>query len=77
MSEVDTAEVKMTPVNSSNISAIGYDHFSNTMHVEFQSGNRYAYFDVPPDVHLNFVNADSIGSHFAKHIRFKYQTEKV
>ena len=36
-----------TPVNSSNVSSVGYDPTSLTLEVEFHGGAVYQYFDVP------------------------------
>ncbi len=70
-------EVEMKPVKSSNIAAIGYDAPSKTMHVQFSSGASYAYDGVEPDIHAAFAGADSVGSHFAKHIRPKFTGRRI
>ena len=63
--------MKMQPVTSGAIRAIGYDPERAELHVEFRSGNTYTYPDVTEEEHERFLNADSIGAHFAKHIRPK------
>jgi hypothetical protein len=67
----------LTPVQSSSINAIGYDADTRALHVEFSSGQTYHYPDVDPEAHQALVNAPSVGSHFAKHIRPHYQGRKV
>ena len=62
----------MHPVKSTNIKAIGYNAEKRTMRVDF-GANVYEYDDVPPETHRDFVEAQSIGSHFHKHIRGKFQ----
>lgn len=69
--------MQMKPINSSNISAIGHNPYTNTMRVQFANGNTYAYHDVPRDVHEALVNADSVGSHFSQNIRNAYKYTKV
>lgn len=64
---------ELKPVTSSNLKAVGYDAATRTLGVQFASGTRYDYTDVPPEAHQALMAADSIGSHFAKHIRPKYQ----
>ena len=59
----------MKEVSSSSISHIGYDPESQTMHVRFHSGHTYSYAGVTQEQHDAFVNADSIGGHFHRHIR--------
>jgi hypothetical protein len=70
------ASVDMKPVQSSNISAVGYDDLNQVMHVQFSNGNKYVYFDVPKSDHEAFIGADSIGTHFAKNVRAKYEFQK-
>ena len=36
--------MKMVSVSSSNLSAVGYDSTSETMHIRFNSGRLYAYY---------------------------------
>lgn len=62
-------KMEMKPVNSSNITHVGYDAASQEMQVTFNSGKTYSYVGVEPEAHKAFVNSDSIGSHFAKNIR--------
>lgn len=61
--------IELKPVRSSNISAVGHDPVSSTLAVKFTSGKVYHYHDVPADVHAGLLEAESIGSHFAKNIR--------
>lgn len=61
--------MQMRSVKSSQISAVGYDRHSRTLEVHFARGGRYQYSDVPFDAYAALLRADSIGSHFHKHIR--------
>lgn len=69
--------VDLKPVNSSNISHIGYDASSKEMHVTFSSGSTYSYAGVEPEHHGAFVSAESIGSHFAQQIRPNYVGKRM
>ena len=60
----------MKPVSSSNIESVGYE--DGTMHVKFRSGKTYVFAEVPAEAHAAFVGAQSVGKHFAVHIKGKY-----
>ncbi len=57
-------------VHSSAIEAIGYD--GSTMAVVFTSGRRYDLPGVPASVFYEFVNADSHGAYWNRHLRGRY-----
>lgn len=59
----------MTPVQSSNIAAIGHDPINLTMIVEFKNGHRYQYEKVPTSLFDQMLKADSVGSAFHKLIK--------
>lgn len=63
--------MEMKKVASSKISAIGYESGLSRLVVEFSSGKRYAYSEVSAEEHAAIMDADSVGSHFAKNIRSK------
>jgi KTSC domain len=62
----------MTPVDSSNIEAIGYDEASRELHVRFRTGRRYVYSEVPQETYDRFAQADSKGSFFNREIKPNY-----
>lgn len=64
-------------VASSNIKSIGHDPETKTLEVEFSNGGLYQYDGVDAEAHAALVNAPSVGSHFAAHIRGKYRHAKV
>ncbi|MDE7323914.1 MAG: KTSC domain-containing protein, partial [Lachnospiraceae bacterium] len=49
--------MNMIPVSSSNIASIGYD--GSTLHIRFNSGSLYAYYNVPESVYSGLMNASS------------------
>lgn len=64
-------------VSSSSISTIGYDSSTQTLEIEFQNGNVYQYFDVPPTVHTELIGAASIGQYFSHAIRDSYRYARL
>jgi hypothetical protein len=67
----------MTTVQSSSIEAVGYDPEHRTMAVRFKGGATRLDSGVHPDRHAAPINADSIGGHFAKHIRRVFSSTKL
>lgn len=65
------------PVSSSNIRSIGYDSESNTLEIEFHSGDVYQYFGVPESIYNELMYAPSHGSYFHRHIRDRYRWTKM
>lgn len=65
------------PVDSSTITAIGYDRNTAVLEVEFTSGEVYEYFLVPPSVYEGFHRAQSIGRFFGDQVRSRYRFRKV
>ena len=66
--------VDMTPVESSNVVAIGYD--DNTLYVKYFSG-MYKYDNVPKDVADKLLNADSKGRFMNDYIKCNYNCTKL
>lgn len=61
--------MKLTPVDSSNIAAIGHNPSTQTLRIKFKSGGMYDYPNVTVAQHQNFVTAESIGGHFHKNFK--------
>jgi hypothetical protein len=63
--------IPMAPVTSNQVAAIGHDPATNTLAVTFTRGpgHIYHYQDVSPELHAEFVGAESIGSFFGQHIK--------
>lgn len=75
---VDRKAVSGEDFHSSNIDVLGYDRASETLYVEFQrSADVYAYEGVKESTFDMLVNADSVGSFYAKHIKGKSNGELV
>jgi hypothetical protein len=63
--------MSMIPVNSSAIAAVGYD--GSTLRIAFRHGGIYDHPGVPYSVYVELMNASSIGSYYARHIRGCYR----
>lgn len=60
--------MNMIPVSSSNLAAVGYDHASQTLRVQFHSGT-YDYYSVPANLYEGLLNAASKGSYHDTYIK--------
>lgn len=74
--------MRMIPVESSNIKAVGWEPTSEvsehgTLRVEFRNGAVYEYDDVPRLVFTELVGAESVGAYFHREIKGRYPTRKV
>lgn len=49
----------MQPVKSSNISHAGYS--GTTLTIQFKSGAKWSYHDVPAHIHRDLMASDSVG----------------
>lgn len=78
--------IPMQPVKSSQIAAIGHHPDTNTLAIQFapkkdgSPGSIYHYSNFDAEAFAAFKGAESIGSHFGKHIKphdKKYPYAKV
>ena len=67
----------MYPVNSSQISYIGFDDENNILYVTFKNNKTYEYSDVPYVTWKALKNAPSIGSYFSSNIKNKYKSKEI
>lgn len=65
------AAIPMTPVDSNQVKAIGYDAASKTLACSFTRGpgHIYHYPNVDPKVHADFMASESKGTFFGQHIK--------
>lgn len=61
--------MKREPVQSSNISSVGYDPAVSTLEIEFHSGGVYQYYGVPRKVYDGLMKAESKGSYFHHYVK--------
>jgi len=69
--------MERTPVQSSNLAAIGYNPDTAILEVEFLNGSIYEYKNVPQGVYDEFISASSHGSYFNREISKNYPYEKI
>lgn len=85
--EIVTPAIALTRVESSQIHSIGHDPATNTLAVRFlakrggdEPGSLYHYANFTAEDFEAFLNAESIGTHFGKHIKVfdkKYPYRKI
>lgn len=75
MNEARTIE--RLPVDSSNITSIGYAEDRQILAIQFKSGSLFHYRGVPLAVFEAFGAAPSRGSFFAKEIKGKFTSERM
>lgn len=67
----------LTPLKSSAVNGYAYDPQSRQLTVEFKSGGRYVYDDVPIERVTAFAGSASPGSFLAKKIQSQYRATKL
>lgn len=66
-----------TPVDSSTVADVGYDHATMTLEVGFLNGTVYQYFDVPETLAQEFMQAPSKGAFLNASIKNSYRYAKL
>lgn len=62
--------MEMQPVNSTDVSEIGYDYDTATLRVRFlKGGTLYEYYSVPEEIYIGLINAPSIGQYLNIYIK--------
>ena len=61
--------MKLTPVTSSNLKAIGYDAATKKLQVEFHNDTLYEYSGVPSSIADGLFEASSHGQYFDRYIK--------
>ena len=73
----ETKMPEMTPVVSSNLAKVGYDPDTREVHIEFTTGGKYIYENVPPEIYTDMMAAPSIGRFFMQRIKKEFEARKV
>jgi len=66
-----------TPVTSTNLSSVGYDHATGILEIAFHSGGLYQYAGVPANVYQSLMSASSHGQYFHRFIKDIYPYRKL
>jgi hypothetical protein len=69
--------ISVHDIESSSISSLWYSPSTSKLQVTFKNGTEYGYAGVALGEFFMMMNAESVGSFFAKNIRNKYPTEKL
>ena len=64
---------EMTPVQSSNVKALGYDPETRELHVEWHSGKVSIYGGVAPGTAEAAMSAPSVGGYVSRVIRGQHE----
>jgi len=67
--------VQMIPVQSSNLSSVGYEN--GILYIEFNNGSMYSYDNVPVSVYQELMSAPSHGKYFHAHIKNCFAYTKI
>jgi hypothetical protein len=73
----DVRAGRMLPVESSLMTGVKYDEKARELDIRFTSGKTYRYFDVPADVYIRLLGADSKGEFFNEEIRGAYEYAEI
>jgi hypothetical protein len=69
--------MELINVDSSMISALGYDEQQQVLEVVFKPSGMYRYRNVPKEIYQQLLDADSKGSYMRDMIIDMYPTERV
>lgn len=67
----------MMSVSSGNLDSAGYDECLKILHIQFNNGSLYEYYDVPKNIYLGLITASSAGKYFAEYIKGKYNYSRI
>ena len=67
--------MQMISVTSTDIASVGYS--GSTLHIRFNSGGLYAYYNVPADIYNGLMSAGSKGRYFHANIKGRYGDTRI
>lgn len=67
----------MTPVQSTNLLAVGYDAQTQELFIRFRNGSLYVYANVPQHVYDGLMSAPSYGKYHAAYIKNAYPYRRL
>lgn len=65
--------MNVTAVASTTLATVAYDDADGVLQLEFRSGAKYRYFDVPVEAHDGLLRASSKGRYFNREIRERFR----
>lgn len=66
-----------TAVRSTEIAIVGYDENSKLLEVAFRNGSVYHYEGVTQKTYQEMIQAESVGSFFASHVKNSFPYKKL
>lgn len=69
--------MRLIPVHSSGVRAIGYEEERRVLYVQFIDGDLYEYDEVPASEVIDLFQAKSIGRFVNKRIKPRYEYRKI
>lgn len=69
--------IEMVPVNSSNVSEVGYDEQNMIVYVRYIKGSLYIYKGVPRYNYEGLLYAGSVGSYLHRNFKNVYPYERL
>jgi KTSC domain-containing protein len=69
--------MKLKPVESEMLVAVGYDEKLHSLMAVFRTGETYRYKNVPSFVYERLMSADSIGKFMHKYVLNRFDYERV
>lgn len=75
--------MELQSVKSSNVEAIGYDHETQILRIDYKAKGResdparYEYDEVPKDVYDGLMASKSKGAYVFEHIRGRFKHRKL
>ena len=73
----DDHDLNWLPLDSSALKATAYLPAERMLYLEFHDGDRYRYFEFPPELFKDFLAAESKGAYFARKIRNHFDYEQL
>ena len=69
--------VPLRPVHSSSINNIGYDPDTQRLFLEYSGGRLYEYLDVPEEIYVGLLQAESMGRFVNYAIKPHYYYQEI
>jgi hypothetical protein len=65
------------PFESKLLASSAYDAGKHILYLRFRSGEVYRYFEYPEEQYQEFLDAESRGRYFLRHIRNQFRYERL
>ena len=75
--EVGSSGIQMLAVQSSMMTAVGYDAQNKTLRIRFIQDADYDYSGVPPEIYQSLLSAESKGKYYHRYIKGLFPSKRV